>query len=503
MRRKQQGKAGAGAKAAGAQPDKPRKRSLFGDDSFRAGKQRDDMVQAAVASSLAPAPAPPAREAAAPAASTGAAGPAASGSRSPGATQQQRGGPPASTPSADYALYQVIPADGGLAVADDGGVQGPWHSSLWHGCTRLDAWRKLNTINEGTYGVVFRAEHRRSGVKAAIKEFKLGVSGEEGFPQTALQEINTLLRLQHENIVRVLGMAQPALPAPAARRTSWSPGGAAALPGCSGRRAADSVFMVMEYLPHDLRALMNAMDQPFPLAEVKTLLLQLLEAVAHMHAHGIMHRDLKTSNLLMDDSGRLVVCDFGLATPFTAPPRAASLAVVTLYYRAPEVLLGLAEYGPAIDVWSVGCIFAELLTNSIFLRGTSETNQLKAIFKATGAPSADTWPGWAALPLVPDFASVIRAAPRTGRLRDVLGLKAHAFGGAYLPPSGLDLLAALLTLDPAKRITAADALRHPFFQEAPKPKARDGMWAAPETNKQRHGTSDVRVTRGVFAGLDG
>ncbi len=421
---------------------------------------------------------------------------------SPAATTQR--GPSASASSSatsEYKLFHVVADDGGVAV-QDGGASTSWHSALWHGCADLAHWRRLNTINEGSYGVVYRAQHATSGEVVAIKEVKMSVSANDGFPVTALRELNALLSLRHENLVRAHVMAVPSLPSGrAAEATSWAPGAnEQALPGTAGRRSSDSVFMVMEYLPHDLRALMNAMTQPFPLAEVKTLMQQLLLATAHMHKHGWMHRDLKTANLLLDNAGRLVVCDLGLARQFTDPPRKYTAEVVSLWYRAPEVLLGNARYGPALDIWSCGCIFGEMLTKEYLLQGTGESNQLKRIFELVGSPTADTWPGFETLPgaaAIPQ--SLMKFEASEARLRRGLGLQEHAFAGPYLPAAGLDLLRQLLALDPAQRITAEAALQHPFWEENPRPRARHLMMrSAPETNKQRHGSKALRVERNTL-----
>ena len=400
----------------------------------------------------------------------------------------------------DYKLFHLVADDGGVAAVDD--AQRGWHSALWHGCAQLSLWRRLNTINEGSYGVVYRAQHVHTKEVVAVKEVKLSVSANDGFPVTALRELNALLSLRHENIVRAHVMAVPPVPAAAAAAAasgSWTPGSDAPLPGTAGRRSGDSVFMVMEYLPHDVRALMDAMTQPFPLAEVKTLLQQLLLATAHMHAHGWLHRDLKTANLLLDNAGRLVVCDLGLARQFTTPARQYTAEVVSLWYRAPEVLLGNAKYGPALDVWSVGCIFGELLTKQYLLQGTSESNQLKRIFELVGSPTDESWPGFRSLrgaAAVPK--SMLGLQGGAHRLRKGLGLPEHAFAGPYLPPAGLDLLSKLLHLDPAQRITAAEALQHDFWQEHPQPRARHLMRSAPETNKQRHGSKQLRVERNTL-----
>jgi cell division cycle 2-like protein len=135
----------------------------------------------------------------------------------------------------------------------------------------------------------------------------------------------------------------------------------------------------MDFIDHDLKGLMSDMRSPFLQSEIKTLMIQLLSAVALMHDNWIIHRDLKTSNLLLNNRGEIKVADFGLARKYGSPMGNMTQLVVTLWYRAPELLLGSKEYTTAIDMWSVGCIFAELLNNEALLTGRSEIDQLDRV----------------------------------------------------------------------------------------------------------------------------
>ena len=227
--------------------------------------------------------------------------------------------------------------------------------------------------------------------------------------------------------------------------------------------------MVMDYLDHDVKTLMLTMRQTFTQAEVKCLVLQLLRGVAFMHANWVIHRDLKTSNLLMNNEGRLVICDFGMARLYGEPLRPYTQPVVTLWYRAPELLLGSRVYGPAVDVFSVGCIFAELLTKKpLFCARTgTETEMLGLIFGLLGTPTEDSWPGFFDLPGARDLR--LKARPPQP-LRQALGLGVMGYGGATaISEAGLDLLRSMIALDPARRITAAEALQHRWFFESPPP----------------------------------
>ena len=303
-------------------------------------------------------------------------------------------------------------------------------------------------IDEGTYGKVWLAEDRVTGEKVALKQIKFdAVPESEGFPITALREANVLLALAHPNVVRVREMVV---------------GG-----------SVDKVYMVMDYMPHSLRSFLERLPRGtfFTQAEVKCLVLQLLRGVAFMHERWFLHRDLKTDNLLIDNEGRLCVCDFGLARRFGDPLRAYTPGVVTLWYRAPEVLLGERVYGPAVDMWGVGCIFAEILTKAPLFQSRSEAEAVAQVFKLLGTPSEQDWPGWRALPHVRALRAAERQYPPAG-LRRALRLGGAAAGfaaGAFVSDAGLELLQGLLTCDPARRTTAAEALAHRFWQEAPAP----------------------------------
>lgn len=208
------------------------------------------------------------------------------------------------------------------------------------------------------------------------------------------------------------------------------------------------------------------MPQPFLASEVKTLLLQLASGVAYLHDHWILHRDLKTSNLLLNNRGRLKIADFGMAR-YTGdpPPRKLTQLVVTLWYRSPELLLGCETYGPAVDMWSVGCIFGELLTREPLLQGRNEVDELTRIFELCGLPTEDSWPGF-------------RRLPNARSLRLPPGGRGGASTGALirakfplLTSAGAALLADLLSLDPARRPSARDMLAHEYFRQDPRPKS--------------------------------
>ncbi|KAL3185673.1 hypothetical protein MRX96_028581 [Rhipicephalus microplus] len=289
-------------------------------------------------------------------------------------------------------------------LSEDGdATQLPPYLPAIQGCRSVEEFHCLNRIEEGTYGVVYRARDKKTDEIVALKRLKMEKE-KEGFPITSLREINTLLKAQHPNIVTVREIVVGS--------------------------NMDKIYIVMDYVEHDLKSLMEVMKQPFLVGEVKTLMLQLLKAVAHLHDNWILHRDLKTSNLLLSHKGILKV----------------------------ELLLGVKEYSTPIDMWSVGCIFGELLTMKPLFPGKSDIDQLNRIFKDLGTPSEKIWPGYTELPLVK---KVTFTEHPYNNLRSRFG---HTLSNL-----GFDLINKFLTYYPQRRITAEDALKHEFFNETPVP----------------------------------
>ncbi|KAI9366390.1 kinase-like domain-containing protein [Pilaira anomala] len=246
-------------------------------------------------------------------------------------------------------------------------------------CRHVDNFERLNHIEEGSYGIVFRARDKESNEIVALKKLKLNPES-GGFPVTSLREIHALMTIKHPNIVNVKEIVMG--------------------------NHMDQVFIVMDFIEHDLKGLMQDMRSPFLQSEIKTLMLQLLSAVALMHDNWVIHRDLKTSNLLLNNRGEIKVADFGLARKYGSPMGHMTQLVVTLWYRAPELLLGGKEYTTAIDMWSVGCIFGELVNNEALFPGRSEIDQLDRIFKLLGAPTEEIWPSFLELPHAKNIAPI-------------------------------------------------------------------------------------------------
>ncbi|KAI1892595.1 hypothetical protein AGOR_G00135200 [Albula goreensis] len=307
----------------------------------------------------------------------------------------------------------------------------PKYLPALQGCRSVEEFQCLNRIEEGTYGVVYRAKDKKTDEIVALKRLKMEKE-KEGFPITSLREINTILKAQHPNIVTVREIVVGS--------------------------NMDKIYIVMNYVEHDLKSLMETMKQPFLPGEVKTLMIQLLRGVRHLHDNWILHRDLKTSNLLLSHKGILKVGDFGLAREYGSPLKPYTPVVVTLWYRSPELLLGAKEYSTAVDMWSVGCIFGELLTQKPLFPGKSEIDQINKIFKDLGSPSEKIWPGYNELPAVKKM--TFTEYPYNNLRKRF---------GALLSDQGFDLMNKFLTYCPSKRITAEEALKHEYFRETPLP----------------------------------
>lgn len=289
----------------------------------------------------------------------------------------------------------------------------------------MDRYAKIEKVGEGTYGVVYKARDVTTNQIVALKKIRLEAE-DEGVPSTAIREISLLKELKDDNIVRLLDIVH----------------------------AEQKLYLVFEFLDVDLKRYMenaNTTGTPISIGIVKRFTHQLNAGLLYCHSHRILHRDLKPQNLLIDKKNNLKLADFGLARAFGIPMRTYTHEVVTLWYRAPEVLLGSRHYSTAIDMWSVGCIFAEMvMRGSPLFPGDSEIDQIFKIFRILGTPSEETWPGVTQLP---DYKDTF---PRWSKqeLKTVV---------PNLDEQGLDLLAHTLTYDTAKRISAKRALNHPYF----------------------------------------
>ncbi|KAK1293694.1 putative serine/threonine-protein kinase [Acorus calamus] len=293
---------------------------------------------------------------------------------------------------------------------------------------KADSFEKLEKIGQGTYSTVFQARDLDTGKIVALKKVRFDNFEPESIRFMA-REIQILRRLDHPNIVKLQGLI-----------TS---------------RLSCSIYLVFEYMEHDLSGLSSCPDIKFSEAQVKCYMHQLLSGLEHCHSRGIMHRDIKGANLLVNNEGILKMADFGLANILNpAQKQPLTSRVVTLWYRPPELLLGSTEYGVSVDLWSVGCVFAELLLGKPILQGRTEVEQLHKIFKLCGSPPDDYWKK-SKLP----HATIFKPQnPYDSCLRETF---------KDLPESAVSLIETLLSIEPYKRGTASSALASQYFTTKP------------------------------------
>jgi len=335
-------------------------------------------------------------------------------------------------------------------------------------------YRTTQQIGEGTYGVVFRAEDIITREVVALKRM-VRHHESEGFPRTETREIKILNSLRHPHLVHLkelvtdmsvekFNAGEVALRAAAAAAASASSEGAVAeSPDASEisplARLGD-IFLVFEYVDYDLAGLLDS-GYKFDVKQVKLLMFQLLSVLDFLHARGIVHRDLKCSNLLLKDDTTLKLADFGLARSLAPEGDGMTNRVITLWYRPPELLLGATAYGPAVDLWSVGCILLELLIGRPCFPAKVEAEQIESIMRVLGTPPEDS-----ALRALPLWGAHASANPelRRSRLAEWVGKHEAVSRDADC----VALIMRLLEGDPRKRITARDALTSRYFKDIPR-----------------------------------
>jgi serine/threonine protein kinase len=294
-------------------------------------------------------------------------------------------------------------------------------------CGRLFGGRYeiLHKLGEGTYGKVYKAERRDNGEFYALKKISIQYE-EEGFPGTAIREISLLKECDHPNIIKLHEVLQ--------RPTA--------------------LYLVFEYCGFDLRVYLKkrgAMREPLWL---RSAVKQCFSGVEFCHSHRILHRDLKPQNVLVDEKKRcLKLADFGLARSYTVPLTPYTHEVVTLWYRAPEILLGVSKYATPTDIWSLGCVSAEMATGHALFPGDSEIDTIFKIFRTLGTPSDEVWPGVESLR---DFKAEFP------KWRDTHLVDVRALGPA-LGNDGIELLRVCLRYNPVERLSARRLLQLPFF----------------------------------------
>lgn len=307
-----------------------------------------------------------------------------------------------------------------------------------NGWKRVGAYEQHGEIGRGTYGTVYLGRHVESGARVALKKI-------QGSLKTGRHEAEILATCQGaKHVVQLVDVIE--------------------------RRG--KLYLVLEHMDSDLEALISATESvpTLDVAQVKAYLKMLLRGVQELHSRGILHRDLKPNNLLVSKTQCCAkITDFGMATVISTEEeegdtdrddaasekkqRKRSVQVVTRAYRAPELFFGEERYGFEVDVWSVGCIFAEMLLRRPLADGASDIEQLSQLFAALGSPSENGWDDARHLPFYLRFKDT-KPTPLAEQF-------------PMLSAAGVDLLAQMLALNPKQRIAVGTALEHPFFHEKP------------------------------------
>ncbi|WPH01022.1 Hypothetical protein R9X50_00385600 [Acrodontium crateriforme] len=330
-----------------------------------------------------------------------------------------------------------------------------------------DKYIKGKKLGSGQYADVYSAHLVSDPSKlVAIKKIKVGPEVKEfGISYDSLREIKFLQELDHPNIIKLYSVFST---------------------------KNQNLNLVLEQLPQGdlLKLIQDTQNISYTPADIKSWMLMLSRAIWFCHANFVLHRDIKPNNLLIAANGEIKLADFGLARSFADPYQPMTYNTITIWYRPPELFYQTQYYSGAVDIWSVGCVFAELIAREVLFRAwpESEINMVKIICEKVGTPSEDNWPGVSKLK---GYVTPTEITPL--RSRDYWLGAFRAIGDV-----GVDLLMKMLTLDPRRRLTAEDVLRHSFWTADPRPSRLEdlprkggGLEAMGEDLKRRGGEVTV------------
>jgi serine/threonine protein kinase len=333
----------------------------------------------------------------------------------------------------EHDLQALDQASTGASSSNAGSLEIDWDPDQTDAVALAQRYQPLQAVGRGAYGTVFLAMDRDTNERVALKRLTLGEGHSNGVPADVIREVALLRDFVHPNIVQLRDFQIVSMV---------------------------EFQLVFEYVPDDLHMILKdhrLAGTQLPLASVRRHFAGLLNGIHACHSLSIIHRDLKPQNILVHPVDGLKICDFGLARTFSRTVHKYTPEVVTLWYRGPELLLGHPQYGPALDIWSAGCILAEMATGRPTFPGDSEIGTVFKIMQLLGSPTEATWPGfeqcladWSPhFPKWPptDLGSICERRPEFGE-------------------AGMDLIRALLVMNPASRLTAKRAMAHAFLSQA-------------------------------------
>jgi len=333
-------------------------------------------------------------------------------------------------PEAHEASFAVGGSAAEKPLLDGAKVQEAPTSFDWgNGCENPDdRYEKLSVIGSGVFGTVYKARDKETDEIVAMKHLHLeGGDLCDGVPAQVIREVSLLRDFVHPNIAQLWSIQISGL---------------------------GDYNLILEYIDLELHKVLRTHRKEgtfMPIEQVAKYSKDLLSGIHACHTRLIIHRDLKPQNILIGKDG-LKICDFGLARIYSLPIKLYTHDVITLWYRAPEILLGVQKYGPEVDIWSAGCIVAEMATCYPTFPGDSEIGTIFKILKLLGSPTEESWPGFSKLEY---WKESFPKWPPSG-LEPIRAMRPE------LGETGIDLLKHLLDMNPQQRLSSRRAKNHPF-----------------------------------------